>query len=192
MQALTGQAVPACPCQICLWQLLGGEHWLREYRQLDATVAAKEGVPFTIRDVQDAARNQCQGHVEPVEGLTTDSFTRVLPTLGHMLLQFSDEEHLALGDWLDKDQSKAAMPQHYSAAKYQQSVKLKHKAYEVAAKISTYESWEMVPYTTSYKKLTPRGLHQGEQADAGGADDSIGHCPRMPCSCKPSSGCPRS
>ena len=37
------------------------------------------------------------------------------------------------------------MLHHYSAAKYQ-SVKLKHRAYEVAAKISTYESWEMVPY----------------------------------------------
>lgn len=63
-----------------------------------------------------------------------------------MLLRFSDEEHLAIGDWLDKDQSKAAMPHHYSASKCQQSVRLKHRAYEVASKISEYESWEMVPY----------------------------------------------
>ena len=28
----------------------------------------------------------------------------------------------------------------------QQSVRLKHRAYEVAAKISEYESWEMVPH----------------------------------------------
>ena len=102
-------------------------------------------MPFTIRDVQDAARNQFQGHVEPLEGLTTYSFRRVLPTLGHMP-QFSDEEHLAIGDWLDKDQSKAAMPHHYSAAKCQQSVELKHRACEVAARIAAYESWEMVPY----------------------------------------------
>ena len=47
-----------------------GEHWLREYRQLDANAAAKagfcftaEGVPFTIHDVQDAARNQFQDYV---------------------------------------------------------------------------------------------------------------------------------
>ena len=43
------------------------------------------------------------------------------------------------------DKSKAAMPHHYSAAKYQQSVRLKHRAYEVASKLFEYESWEIIP-----------------------------------------------
>ena len=76
--------------------------------QLSPQVAASvsfcfspEGVPFTIRDVEDAARNIFPGHVGPLEGLTTYSFRRILPTVGHML-QFSS----GLGDWLDKDTTK--------------------------------------------------------------------------------------
>jgi hypothetical protein len=73
-------------------------------------------VPFTIRDVQDAARNIFPGHVGPLEGLTTYSFRRILPTVGHML-QFSS----GLGDWLDKDTTKGL--HYYSAAKNQQSLR---------------------------------------------------------------------
>lgn len=58
-----------------------GEHGLREYQQLSPEMVARagfcfrcEGVPFTIRDVQDAARNIFQGYAEPLEGLTTYSF----------------------------------------------------------------------------------------------------------------------
>jgi hypothetical protein len=37
------------------------------------------------------------------------------------------------------------MPHHYSAAKYQQSVRLKHRTYEVASKLFEYMSWEIIP-----------------------------------------------
>lgn len=91
--------------------------------QLSPEVAARasfcfspEGVPFTIRDVQDAARNIFPGHVGPLEGLTTYSFRRILPTVSHML-QFSS----GLGDWLDKDTTKGL--HYYSAAKNQQSLR---------------------------------------------------------------------
>lgn len=50
-----------------------------------------EGAPFSIRDVQGAARRIFRGHVEPLEGLTTYSFRRILPTVGRML-QFTDDE----------------------------------------------------------------------------------------------------
>ena len=113
--------------------------------QLSPQVAASvsfcfspEGVPFTIRDVEDAARNIFPGHVGPLEGLTTYSFRRILPTVGHML-QFSS----GLGDWLDKDTTKGL--HHYSAAKNQQSLRVKHRAYEVASKLAGYEAWEIIP-----------------------------------------------
>ena len=63
--ALTGQSWPGLPLAF-----VGESIGFREYRQLDANAAAKagfcftaEGVPFTIHDVQDAARNQFQDYV---------------------------------------------------------------------------------------------------------------------------------
>lgn len=37
------------------------------------------------------------------------------------------------------------MPHHYSAAKYQQSLGVKHRAYEVASNLAEYEVWEIIP-----------------------------------------------
>eukprot|EP00435_Cladocopium_sp_Y103_P054452 s2532_g17.t1 len=105
-----------------------------------------QGHPYSIKDIQSAARDLFQGLVEPLEGLTTYSFRRLMPTVGHML-EFSEEEMLALGDWTDHDKSKAAMPHLYSAARYTQSVRVKHRVYCAIAQLAEYEAWEVIPRT---------------------------------------------
>lgn len=75
------------------------------------------------------------------------SFRRLAPTLGHML-HLDPEELLALGNWQAKSEvaaSKAAMPLHYSAARYTQSMRGKHRMLNLVAELATYEAWELVP-----------------------------------------------
>ena len=66
---------------------------------------------------------------------------------GHML-HLGPEELLALGDWQaksDPSSSKAAMPLHYSAARYTQSLRGKHRVLNIVAELATCEAWEMLP-----------------------------------------------
>ena len=128
------------------------EFWMKDYTQLPHEVSlrsgfcfADNGVPYTISEVQQGARDIFTGLVEPLEALTTYSFRRVLPTVANML-NYTDTERLALGDWTDKDTGAAAMPSHYAAAKQAQAMKSKHRAYNAVQLLESYESWEMVPY----------------------------------------------
>eukprot|EP00435_Cladocopium_sp_Y103_P030945 s870_g7.t1 len=127
------------------------EAWLQDFQKLPVAVATKagfcfdnQGNPYSIKDIQAAARDLFQGLVEPLEGLTTYSFRRLMPTVGHML-EFSEEEMLALGDWTDQDKSKAAMPHLYSAARYTQSV------YCAVAHLAEFEAWEVIPRTALFE-----------------------------------------
>ena len=55
---------------------------------------------------------------------------------------------VALGDWQEKSEvasSHAAMPLHYSAARYTQSMRGKHRVLHIVGGLSTYEAWELVP-----------------------------------------------
>lgn len=60
---------------------------------------------------------------------------------------YDDEAHLSLGDWADRSQipKEATMPLHYSAARYQHSIRIKHIVRLAMEKLLAYESWETVP-----------------------------------------------
>ena len=99
------------------------------------------GTSYSLDDVAKAAQHLFQGLVEPLKDLTTYSFRRLAPTVGH-LLHLSPEEMVALGDWQEKSEvasSKAAMPLHYSAARYTQSMRGKHRVLSIVGELATYD-----------------------------------------------------
>ena len=53
-----------------------------------------------------------------------------------------------MGDWQDRGEvaaAKASMPLHYSAARYTQSLRIKHRMLLLVSELTTFEAWEMVP-----------------------------------------------
>ena len=105
------------------------------------------GTRFSLDDVAKATQHLFQGKPGPIKDLTSYSFRRLAPTMGHML-RLEPEELVALGDWQKKSEvaaSKAAMPLHYSAARYAQLMRGKHRVLQLMDEVATYEAWELVP-----------------------------------------------
>ena len=78
--------------------------------------------------------------MEPIKNVTSYSFRRLAPTLGHML-HLEPEEMVALGGWQEKSEvasSKAAMPLHERAARCTQSMRGKHRVLQIVGQLATY------------------------------------------------------
>ena len=131
------------------------EFWMKDYTSLPYDTSlrsgfcfADNGQPYSIADIQQGARDIFTGLVGPLRGAHHLQFSQgpwVPPTVANML-NFSDQERLALGDWTDKDQGAAKMPTHYASAKQSMSMRSKHRAYNAVKLLESYESWEIVPY----------------------------------------------
>ena len=129
------------------------EGWLESYSALSdeqktncgcASMREGPGFPWVV---WRRPRSICSKAWLSRSGTPPPTFRRLAPTMGHML-RLDPEELVALGDWQEKSEvaaSKAAMPLHYSAARYAQSMRGKHRVLQLVGEIATYEAWELVP-----------------------------------------------
>ena len=85
------------------------------------------------------------GQIEQPDTLTSYSWRRLASTVGHML-NWQPTQLASLGDWQNKRdmQEEAAMPLHYSGARYQQSLRSKHLVLASFSILSRFESWDLV------------------------------------------------
>ena len=68
------------------------------------------------------------------------------PTAGQFL-GFDTMQLNSLGDWQDKSSipRDASMPLHYSAARYDLSLRTKHMLHIALGTLTAFESWEVIP-----------------------------------------------
>ena len=129
------------------------KHWLTMFSALSETQRQNcglcfdnNGEPWAMSEITAQAQIQFKDHVPDATALTTYSFRRWGPTLGQ-LLKLSPVELNALGDWQNKGEAPkaAAMPLHYSAAKYTESVRVKHLVLGSLHFVCDFEAWEVIP-----------------------------------------------
>ncbi len=129
------------------------KHWLTTFSALSETQRQNcglcfdnNGEPWAMSEIIAQAQIQFKDHVPDATALTTYSFRRWGPTLGQ-LLKLSPVELNALGDWQNKGEAPkaAAMPLHYSAAKYTESVRVKRLVLGSLHFVCDFEAWEVIP-----------------------------------------------
>ena len=129
------------------------KHWLTAFSALSETQRQNcglcfdnNGEPWAMSEDIAQAQIQFRDHVPDATALTTYSFRRWAPTLGQ-LIKLSPVELNALGDWQNKSEAprSATMPLHYSAAKYTESVRVKHLVLGSLHAICDFEAWEVIP-----------------------------------------------
>lgn len=129
------------------------KHWLASFSKLGETQRKEcglifdgKGVPMAMSEVNKQAQICFRDHLQDPLALSTYSFRRWAPTLGQ-LLKLSPVEMNALGDWQNKGETprEAAMPLHYSGAKYTESVRMKHLLLNSLRTICDFEAWEVIP-----------------------------------------------
>lgn len=100
----------------------------------------------SIQEVQYNTQLCFQDQIEGLDHLTSYSWRRLQPTVGH-ILKFTDASMAALGDWQDKSKQPvvSGMALHYSSAKYIASLKSKAAALGAIPALQAYESWEVIP-----------------------------------------------
>ena len=138
-----------------------GSALFRDYSSLDKAKQATsglcfdaEGTAYTLKYVNELNREVFEHLVQNTEDLSSYSWRRAAPTLG-TLLKLSPLELCSLGDWADKSQipKEATMPMHYSAARYEHSLRTKHLVRLAMEKLLTHESWETIPTETYAEAL---------------------------------------
>ena len=138
-----------------------GSALFRDYSSLDKAKQATsglgfdaEGTAYTLKYVNELNREVFEHLVQNTEDLSSYSWRRAAPTLG-TLLKLSPLELCSLGDWADKSQipKEATMPMHYSAARYESSLRTKHLVRLAMEKLLTHESWETIPTETYAEAL---------------------------------------
>ena len=138
-----------------------GSALFRDYSSLDKAKQATsglcfdaEGTAYTLKSVNELNREVFEHLVQNTEDLSSYSWRRAAPTVG-TLLKLSPLELCSLGDWADKSQipKEATMPMHYSAARYEHSLRTKHLVRLAMEKLLTHESWETIPTETYAEAL---------------------------------------
>ena len=138
-----------------------GSALFRDYSSLDKAKQATsglcfdaEGTAYTLKYVNELNREAFEHLVQNTEDLSSYSWRRAAPTVG-TLLKLSPLELCSLGDWADKSQipKEATMPMHYSAARYEHSLRTKHLVRLAMEKLLTHESWETIPTETYAEAL---------------------------------------
>ena len=130
-----------------------GAALFRDYSKLTKTKQATsglcfdaEGTAFTLKYVNDLNREVFEHLVQNTDDLSSYSWRRAGPTVGS-LMKLTPLELCSLGDWADRSQipKEATMPMHYSAARYEHSLRTKHIIRLAMEKLLAYESWETIP-----------------------------------------------
>ena len=105
----------------------------------------QHGAGWALTEVHRQARICFRHQVETPELMTSYSWRRLMPTLGHML-QLPAPSLAALGDWQNKSDEEATscMALHYSSARYAESIRVKHYALAALSQLQGVELWEMV------------------------------------------------
>ena len=105
----------------------------------------RRGTPWNIAEVQHLCQSIFAAFLDNAEQLTTYSWRRMLPTVGH-ILNMSSSDLCSLGDWQDKSKepAEAGMALHYSSARYAQSLRNKILATSVAHSCEGHSFWEEV------------------------------------------------
>lgn len=128
------------------------DHWLRWWKQLDEDLRQRvglcfhpEGRAFTLSEVQDATQRCFARQVDNEEQLTSYSWRRLLPTVGHTL-QMDSIALSSLGDWQErsKQDKDATMALHYSSAKYGASLRSKATALGAMSVLQAFDTWEQI------------------------------------------------
>ena len=112
-----------------------GAALFRNYSKLTKTKQATSGLCFDAEHL-----------VQNTDDLLSYSWRRAGPTVGS-LMKLTPLELYSLGDWADRSQipKEATMPMHYSAARYEYSLRTKHIIRLAMEKLLAYESWETIP-----------------------------------------------
>ena len=130
-----------------------GAALFRDYSKLTKTKQATsglcfdaEGTAFTLKYVNDLNREVFEHLLQNTDDLSSYSWRRAGPTVGS-LMKLTPLELCSLGDWADRSQipKEATMPMHYSAARYEHSLRTKHIIRLAMEKLLAYESWETIP-----------------------------------------------
>ena len=103
------------------------------------------GVGRNIAEVQHLCQSIFAEFLDNPNQLTTYSWRRLLPTVGH-ILNMSSSDLCSLGNWQDgsKEPADAGMALHYSSARYAQSLRNKILATSVAHSCEGHSFWEEV------------------------------------------------
>ena len=125
--------------------------WLKEWKALSPVAQKSSGIcfdsgtPWDIAEVQHLCQSIFAEFLDNPEQLTTYSWRRMLPTVGH-ILNMSSSDLCSLGDWQDKSKepAEAGMALHYSSARYAQSLRNKILATSVAHSCEGHSFWEEV------------------------------------------------
>ena len=138
-----------------------GSALFRDYSSLGKTKQATsglcfdaEGTAFSLKFVNELNREVFEHLVRNTEDLSSYSWRRAGPTVG-TLMKLTPLELCSLGDWADRSQipKEATMPMHYSAARYEHSLRTKHIVRLAMEKLLAYESWETIPEETYTEAL---------------------------------------
>eukprot|EP00435_Cladocopium_sp_Y103_P075206 s702_g55.t1 len=105
-----------------------------------------EGQAWAIQEIQRVMQEEFASIVDNAEEMTTYSWRRVSPTLGH-LLQLTPQEEAAMSDWQTKEAipADAKMPLHYSSAKYAESLRVKATLWGATPAVEGFLTWEDIP-----------------------------------------------
>ena len=126
--------------------------WLKAWKALSPVAQKSAGIcfdgrgtPWNIAEVQHLCQSIFAEFLDNTEQLTTYSWRRMLPTVGH-ILNLSSSDLCSLGDWQDKSKepAEAGMALHYSSARYAQSLRNKILATSVAHSCEGHSFWEEV------------------------------------------------
>ncbi len=133
------------------------DHWLTAWKALPAERRGRTGLsfevtsghPFGLKEMQQLTQQCFHGALVNPQHLTSYSWRRLAPSVGH-ILHMSPDELSSLGDWQDRSQQNAqsAMAIHYSDAKYSESLKTKAAVWGAMTVFKDCEAWESIPLDT--------------------------------------------
>lgn len=132
----------------CEWVWL--EPWLKAWKEIPSERRQHVGLCFhpggrawTLEEVQTEVQACFQGHIDGYDNLTSYSWRRLGPTVGHML-GLDPQGLSALGDWQDSTapDADAKMALHYSSAKYGESLRVKASVLGAVASLQHFDNWE--------------------------------------------------
>ena len=165
-----GFAVPAVFTSGWNWS----EKWFTLWKTLSLEVQGTcgvcfdaQGIPWPLAESQRLAQEVFFSHVEDIDGLTSYSWRKLMPTVAHTL-HVSAEVANALGDWQDasKVDATSKMPLHYSSVRYVESLKSKARCLGALPSLH-FESWELIP-EEAISEAVEAGTKGSEPADSSG------------------------
>ena len=104
-----------------------------------------EGTAYILKYVNDLNREVFEHLVQNPEDFSSYSWRGAGPTVATMM-KFTPLEMCSLGGWADRSQipKEVTMPLHYSAARYEHSLRTKRIVRLAMEKLLAYEAWERV------------------------------------------------